>query len=351
MTSLRVTVVIPVRDEEALIAGCLEAVAAQDLPPSCVEVLVVDGGSADATVDVAGRVLSGEGWGRCEVLHSSVGDRSSNLNCGLERASAPVVVRVDARSRIPAHYLSRCVELLETRPDVAVVGGRQRAVAAGERAIDAGVARALNNRWGMGLARYRRSGPSGAADTVYLGAYRTADLRREGGWRTGFAVNEDFDLNRRLARLGTVWFDADLTVAYLPRSSMRALIRQYWAFGVGKALYWRLSGDRPRPRQVLLLVAPLVGIASLAAALALSGPAGLGWLVLTGTVVAVGVEAAGADGPQGGPKAHLAALLALGSVGGAWLGGIAVGSLRRSRPPVVIARPAGTHGALNCRGR
>jgi glycosyltransferase involved in cell wall biosynthesis len=323
-----VTVVIPVRDEEERLAGCLDALAASDLPHGEVEVLVVDGGSSDGTVEVARRGLAGQGWWRGEVLHSAAGDRSSNLNCGLAAASAAVLVRVDARSRVPAGYVRRCLDLLESRPDVAVVGGRQQAVAGSGGWLDAGVARALNNRWGMGLARYRRSGSSGEADTVYLGAYRTAELRAAGGWRTDLAVNEDFDLNRRLRRFGVVWFEAGLAVGYVPRASLAALLTQYWAFGTGKARYWRMSGDRPQRRQALLLGAPVVAMTVIAGTGLLLGGAAAAVLVGAGLVAAVAVEVAGSDGPRAGLLGHLAAVAALACVAGAWLVGVAVGFFR-----------------------
>jgi glycosyltransferase involved in cell wall biosynthesis len=334
-----VTVVIPVRDEEARLTACIEAVAAQTLEPGRVEVLVVDGGSADGTAETARRLLGGRGWARAEVLHSSAGDRASNLNVGLEHAAAPVIVRVDARSRIPRDYLHRCLRVLQDRADVAVVGGRQRAVAVGERAMDTGVARALNNRWGMGFARYRSRAVSGEADTVYLGAFRAAELRATGGWRADFAVNEDFDLNRRMARFGIVWFDANLTVDYLPRASLGALIRQYWSFGTGKARYWRVSGDRPQGRQVLLLAAPVVGSALFAATIVLLGAEAGAMLFGVALLGLAGVEVIGADGPHAGLRAHLAAMASLVCVGGAWLAGVAVAS---ARPEI----EADTHGPV-----
>lgn len=327
MSGPKVTVVIPVRDEASRLPGCLAALAAQDVPPELVEVLVVDGGSSDGTVDVARRLLAEQGWARVAVLHSAAGDRSSNLNCGLANAGSPVLVRVDARSRVPAHYLRRCVELLDSRPELAVVGGRQRAVAAGPRTVDTGVARALNNRWGMGLARYRGAGASGEADTVYLGAYRTSQLVAADGWRTDFNVNEDFDLNRRLARFGVVWFDRDLTVDYVPRSSLIGLARQYWAFGTGKARYWRLSGDRPRPRQLVILAAPLFGSGVVVGTWAVAGGVAASAVVAVGALVAGLVEVLGSDGPSTGLAAHLAALAALACIAGAWLAGVVVGAL------------------------
>lgn len=53
----RVAVVLPVLDEEARLAGCLKTLLDQD--PAVAEILVVDGGSTDRTLDVARRLGSG----------------------------------------------------------------------------------------------------------------------------------------------------------------------------------------------------------------------------------------------------------------------------------------------------
>jgi len=184
----------------------------------------------------------------------------------------------------------------------------------------------------MGLARYRRSVTSGEADTVYLGAYRTSQLRDAGAWRSAFAVNEDFDLNRRLRLFGRVWFDASLTVDYVARSSLLGLIRQYWAFGTGKARYWRLSGDCPRPRQFVLLVTPAAILAVLAGTGATHGPESAALLVAVLAGAAASVELLGAEGPTGGLRAHIAAVAVLGCVAASWLAGVVAGTVRPGSP-------------------
>src|SRR5258708_3774136 len=117
-----VTVIVPVLDEAPRIAGCIDAIALQDMPPARVEVLVVDGGYTDDTVQVAEAALRLRGFANAQVLYSADGSRSGNLNTGLAAAQAPVVCRVDARSRIPSHYLRACRELLSMRADIAVAG-------------------------------------------------------------------------------------------------------------------------------------------------------------------------------------------------------------------------------------
>ncbi len=202
-----------------------------------------------------------------------------------------------------------------------VVGGSQVAIPPDDSAIGRGIARALNNRWGMGLSRYRRDAASGAADTVYLGAFRTADLRRVGGWNTDFATNQDFELNRRLGREGTVWFEADLPVSYVPRQSLRRLYAQYRRFGSWKVRYWRRVHDRPRPRQLVFLVGvPAAAIASGATLVALHGS---DRLIASTALAAMGVlfELAGSRGPRGGATVHGWSALASGAVAAGWLTG------------------------------
>lgn len=315
-----VSVVVPVLDEAPRIAECIRAIAAQDMAPDAVEVIVVDGGSRDATVAVAERELAAAGLPHARVVRSDDGSRSGNLNTGLALARGTYLCRVDARSRIPADYVRRCCALLRDRPDVAVVGGRQHAVASSADPLHVGIARALNNRWAMGGARYR-GGSSGPADTVYLGAFRTAELRAAGGWRTALAVNEDFDLNRRMSQRGVVWFDSSLVVDYVPRESLRALVGQYAGFGRAKARYWRISADRPQPRQVALLTAPLGVCAAGALLLSRATPAWRDALVAGAATGLMATESRGAGTPRGSLRAHAGGACAMLCVAGSWLGG------------------------------
>jgi succinoglycan biosynthesis protein ExoA len=316
-----VTVIIPARNEAADIDACLARVLAQDHPLADLEVIVVDGDSSDDTADRARRALAGHGLFDGRVVANPGGATPANLNRGLADARGRILCRVDARSLIPPDYVSSCVRVLDDRPDVAVVGGAQIAVARGDSIRDLGIARALNNRYGMGLSRYRRGAASGPADTVYLGAFRTDELRAVGGWDERFATNQDFELNRRMGRFGAVWFEADLSVGYLPRASLSALFRQYHRFGRWKVRYWATTGDRPQPRQCVLVVAPLVG-AVIAGLTIRRGPRVACAGALAAGVAAVAVESRGCGGPDAGPAARVIAVAALAATSTGWLSGI-----------------------------
>lgn len=319
-----VSVVIPARQEADDLPGCLEAVLRQTWPGSSLEVLVVDGGSTDDTAAVARSILAASDVARWEVVANAPGTTPSNLNRGLAAAQGAFVCRVDARSVIPDGYVRTCVAVLQDRPDVAVVGGSQRATARlGSGPVARGIARALRNPYVTGFSRYRRGGPSGPSDTVYLGFFRTADLREAGGWDERFRSNQDFELNRRLGRSRLVWYESGLVVDYLPRATLRALAAQYRRFGRWKAAAW-LEGDVPiSPRQVGLLVAPPIGLA-----VALW----LGWTRPVGAVggLAVGIVALDLAGREAGSvRERAAGLLASALIVGGWWAGTVEQAVRR----------------------
>jgi len=317
-----VTVLIPARDEAPHLAACIASVIEQDYPLQAIEVIVVvDGSSRDDTQRVAKDLLVRRGFAHVRVLTNPNGGTPSNLNAGLLHAAGDIVCRVDARSRIPRDYVRRCVTVLTTRPEVAVVGGSQVAIEPRGDAVGTGIARALNNRWGMGWSRYRRDAASGPADTVYLGAFRTRDLRCVGGWDPAMTTNQDFDLNRRLARHGVIWFEAGLPVAYVPRASLGDLYRQYVRFGRWKVRYWRHSNDAPQPRQVALLAGVPLAVGGTAAVFANASPAVRAQLAAVGIGAAAFYELAGSRRPHGSPRAHGWALVAGSLVAAGWLRG------------------------------
>jgi succinoglycan biosynthesis protein ExoA len=241
-----VTVALPVLNEAAHIDGCLQAVVAQTYP-RIVEILVVDGGSEDATREIAARFPG------VRVIDNPGRLQSSGLNVALREARGDVLVRVDGRTVVAPDYVDQCIAAL-TRSGAALVGGpiEPRGTTWVERAVGA----ALTSTLGAGPARFRNArSPAAWTDIVYLGAARVDVLRRLGGYDEDFATNEDGELLHRLGDDGGVWFDPAIRSTYRPRNSFIGFMKQYYLYGRGRAATVRKYPESLRLRQ---LAAPLL---------------------------------------------------------------------------------------------
>ncbi len=246
-----VTVAIPVLNEERHIDACLDAVAAQTYG-QVLEVLVVDGGSSDAT-----RELVARRGGNVRLLHNPRRIQSAALNVALAEARGVVFVRVDGHCVVAPDYVQRCVEAL-AGTGAAMVGGAMCPQAEGW--LREGVAAAMTSPFGVGPARFHVGGRASWVDTVYLGAYPTDLARRVGGYREDVGVNEDAEFAIRMRPNGGIRFDPAIRSTYTPRGSLRAVTRQFYRYGRSRAATVRRHPRSIAPRQ---LVAPLF-LASLA---------------------------------------------------------------------------------------
>lgn len=170
-----ITVVIPSLNEAAHIAAAIDAARAA----GAAEILVADGGSSDGTVAIAeergARVLTGE----CL--------RAAQLNRGLEAAAHEVVMFVHADTLLPVGAADAAEQALH---DGAVFGGFR--VEFREPGLER-VARLINVRtrltrkpWGDQAQFARRK------TLLWMGGYPP------------FPIMEDYELARRMKRLGPV---------------------------------------------------------------------------------------------------------------------------------------------------
>lgn len=226
-----VSVVIPVRDAEQYLPACLEQLVRQDYPHDNLEVIVVDGMSRDATVQVAESYPLGT-ISKKIVRCQSIG-RSQGLNAGIRAATGRAICRLDARTRIEPDYISVCAKTL-LATGAANVGGLQ--VPEGKTPAQIAIGLAMSHPFGVGNAQFRIAKDSGYVDTVYLGFFRRDIFDRVGYFdEKATVLSEDSDLNQRIRAAGEkIYLIASLRARYEPRGS---LLEQF-------ALYFRYGGAR-----------------------------------------------------------------------------------------------------------
>ncbi len=278
-----VTIAMPCLDEERFIEACVRSVLAQDYPADRLELLVADGGSRDATRAILGRLMAEDP--RIRLIDNPHRIQAAGMNEMLAAARGDVIVRMDVHCEYAPDYVRKCVEVLE-RTGADNVGGAQRAraVTLFQRALCA----ALNSPLGVGGAKYRSADNEGFVDTVFLGAFRRRVFEQVGTYDPRAITNEDAELNQRiLDAAGKIYLSPEIVVHYSPRESFRALAKQYFKYGRGRARTLLKHGKLLSLRPAL----PFLMVSGGAALLATSAVQPLTPLAFGGYALAAAAEA------------------------------------------------------------
>jgi glycosyltransferase involved in cell wall biosynthesis len=221
-----ISVILPVLNEEKYLADAVSAILAQRYDGK-IEVILAIGPSQDRTLEIAQQLHAKDS--RVVLVDNPTGRTAAGLNLAIAQSQYSIIVRVDGHSNIPDNYCQLVSEILESTGAVNVGGVM---AAEGQSLFERSVARAMRSPLGVGASRFHTGGGAGEVDTVYLGAFRKEALLAVGGFDERFTRAQDWELNFRLRQAGgVVYFDPRLIVTYRPRSTIKALAKQYFEYG------------------------------------------------------------------------------------------------------------------------
>ncbi len=200
----RIAVVIPVHNEEAILAACLRSVLDHTQYPNW-EVIVVDDGSTDGTAAVLKQFPT------VRVLRQARGGVARALNAGFAAAGEADVVRLHADVLVDTpDWLQRFVAAAQERPSAGVIGARlvfpDGRVQTEGRNIITGVGMHPLHRERSAFAVESGGGAVREVDTVSgaLAYYRRAALQATGGLDPAFGPawmdDDDFCIAARFHR-------------------------------------------------------------------------------------------------------------------------------------------------------
>jgi len=222
----KISVILPVLNESKYLEEAVKAILDQDFAGD-IEIILAVGPSYDGTEGIASSLAEQDS--RVVVVANPTGRTAAGLNLAVAATKYSIIVRVDGHSKIPNNYLSLAYEILKETGAVNV-GGIM--AAEGHTLFERSVARAMRSSLGVGASRFHIGGGAASVDTVYLGAFRKQALVAVGGFDERFTRAQDWELNYRLRTAGgTIFFDPRLVVTYRPRSTVKALAKQYFEYG------------------------------------------------------------------------------------------------------------------------
>lgn len=111
---LKLSLIIPVYNEERHIKACLDAIAEQTVMPD--EVIVVDNNCSDRTIDIANR------YDFVQVVKESQQGRSYARNKGFNTASGDIIGRIDADSQLKPNWVELVKKHFEDESVASITG-------------------------------------------------------------------------------------------------------------------------------------------------------------------------------------------------------------------------------------
>lgn len=200
-----ISVVIPVKDRAEELRRCLASLSSLSYPPEKIEVIVVDDGSRDDSMDIA------KNWGAVVIPSGGEGlGPSTARNVGATNANGEILAFIDSDCTASTQWLNQLVPAFSD-PQVAAVGGKVEGLN-NASSLD----RYEATMSSLSLGSRERSAKDGK-DTFYLPScnllVRKKVFQELRGFNQAMHVGEDVDLSYRLRDKG--W-----RIIYLPEGAI-----------------------------------------------------------------------------------------------------------------------------------
>lgn len=217
---MKVSVIIPLYNEEKFIEKCIRSLIDQTFPRDEMEWILVDGNSTDRTVEIINKFISEY---PITLLHNAKRKTPYALNMAIECAQGEYIIRLDAHASFPPDYIEKCVYYLDTT-DADNVGGIAETEAHGF--IGGSISQMLSTKFGVGGSDFRIGQGNKYVDTVPFGAFRREVFDRVGLFNPKLLRSEDNDMNARIrASGGKIWLAEDIRFKYYCRDTVKGILK------------------------------------------------------------------------------------------------------------------------------
>lgn len=227
---IKVSVIIPCRNEEAFIADCLDSLLANDYPHAYLEILVVDGMSADRTVEIVNAY--GNRFPFVRLIKNPKKIFPAAVNAGFKASDGDVIMIAGAHAVYDSKYIAASVRLqFELGADN--IGGVLTTKGKNENFIGKLITATLSNPFGVGNSTFRTGSDKVCeVDTVFGGCYRREVFETIGLFNENLVSTSDMDYNSRLRRSGgKIFLSPEIKAEYFTRSTFSRFMKNNFRNG------------------------------------------------------------------------------------------------------------------------
>lgn len=235
----RITVMLPIRNEERFIGQTLQQIYDQDYPHELVDVVVADGMSTDRTVAIVQEFARSHPGLQVQCLSNPKRLSSAARNIALGNGQGDYFLLVDGHVYLPSNQLLRDSARLALQHGAQVLGRPQPLTPPDITEFQECVALARSSPLAHSQESFIYSAYEGWTSPISIGVmYRRDLIERMQPFDEQFDAAEDLEFNYRIEKLGVQCFTSPkFAVYYYPRESLRGLFRQTCRYGYGRAAF------------------------------------------------------------------------------------------------------------------
>src|SRR5919109_1333574 len=223
-----VSLVMPVLNEAEHLSTALDAIDRQTYPADRLELLIVDGGSTDHTLEFVQQRMKDDS--RIRLLGGRGVNTPMAMNLGIEASTGDFIAKIDGHGWSDERFVDTAVTTMLVDETVGCVGGSIVPVA--ETTAERANAIARFSLLGVGSGIYTAPKRLHETETVQCGVYRRRAIIDAGGFDPSLPYGEDEEANYRVRQAGwKVLFNPGMPFHYRVRPSASALFRQYYRYG------------------------------------------------------------------------------------------------------------------------
>jgi glycosyltransferase involved in cell wall biosynthesis len=242
--SFEVSIIIVSLNAEHYIENAIRSVMLQFLNKDLFEIIIVDGGSEDRTIELSKLILE-----KAEINYQIIFNEkkilASGWNIGIMASKGNYIIRIDAHSELEQNYINTGIQKINQNSILAGVGGVINTNS--KTYIGKRMAVVLSSKIAVGSSLFRIGVKKDTfTDTAVYAVYKKQVFKKIGYFDEALIRNQDLDFHKRLNKSGYLLMTSpSMKAKYFNRGSVMKFIKQAFYNG-----YWVLYSKGYYPRHL-----------------------------------------------------------------------------------------------------
>lgn len=231
---LRVSLCTIAYNEESVLNGLFRDFREQSYPHDKIEIIMVNNASTDNTRKMMEEFMNTDyGFESIKLVDSTNKNQATAWNEALMHATGDIIIRIDAHSKIPRHFVAKNVFEITEGEDI--VGGGRPNTTDGMSSWKLTLLAAEESLFGSSVADYRRApGQKIYLDSLFHAAYKREVFAKVGGFNEDLGRTEDNELHYRMRMAGYRFCCCPEIISFQhTRGTLKKMIKQKYGNG-----YW-----------------------------------------------------------------------------------------------------------------